>query len=75
MNKKRRSALRAARSSLEKTLFGVTSVLEEEQDCLDNIPENLQSGEKYEDAESKIENLQEAVSQIENAIENIDEAI
>lgn len=52
----------------------VSRVLDEEQDCLDNMPENLQSSEKYERMEAAIDKLEETIEQIDIAKENIDEA-
>ena len=45
---------------------------DEEQEYLDNMPENMQSGEKYEKAENAIYEMEEAISNLEYALENID---
>ena len=49
-------------------------MLEEEEDCLENMPENLQASEKYERMEDAISKLESAIEHIDNAQEDIDEA-
>lgn len=46
-------------------------MLEEENDYLDNIPENMQSGERYETAENAVSSLEDAVSSLEEAMDSI----
>ena len=41
----------------------------------DNIPENFQSGERYEHIEEICESLSDAVSSLEDATSSIEEAI
>ena len=49
MNNKRRELLRNATDLLGKASNMVQSALDSEQDCLDNMPENLLDGEMSED--------------------------
>ena len=74
LNNKKRESLKDARMYLERASNIVSRVLDEEENCLDNMPENLQSSEKYERMEAVIEKLEEAIEQIDSAKENIDEA-
>lgn len=74
MNNKRRESLKDAKMYLERASNIVSRVLDEEQDCLDNMPENLQSSERYERMEAAIDKLEEAIEQIDSAGENIDGA-
>lgn len=60
---------------LERASGIVSKVLEEEEDCLDNMPENLQMSEKYEMMESAIDRLEDAIEQIDDARENIEEVV
>jgi len=71
MNKHRRSELKNAIVLLSQALQIVTSVCDEEQDALFNIPENLQNSEMYEKIEQTVEELQEAVEHMEQAEENL----
>lgn len=45
---------------------------DDEQDCLDNLPENLQNSERSEMMEGAIENLEEAIERIEEAKSSVD---
>ena len=53
----------------------VESLQEEEEEYRDNIPENMQGGERYEQAEAACDALSEAVDSISPAIDSINEAM
>ena len=74
MNNSRRDILKLAIKSLESASCLASQALDKEQDCFDNIPENLQESERYQKMESAIEKLEEAIEQIDAAKENIEEA-
>lgn len=74
MNNKKRESLKDAKMYLERASNIVSKVLDDEQDCLDNMPENLQASERYERMEAAIDKFEEAIEQIDGAKENIDEA-
>lgn len=74
MNKRRREELSSAISLLEKASDIISSVLYEEQDCLYNIPENLQESEQGMKMEKAVEGLSEAMEYITNARESVAEA-
>lgn len=74
MNNKKRYLLKSAVQILEQAHDYVSAALEDEQDCLDNMPENLQSSEKYEKMEEAISNLESAIESIENAKDSIESA-
>ncbi|MGN1114934.1 MAG: hypothetical protein ACI4RC_07430 [Oscillospiraceae bacterium] len=48
MNKIRREDLEIALHRLDTVIQDIDHALDDEQNCLDNIPENLQDSEKYE---------------------------
>lgn len=75
MNKKRRELLKSARPFLTKAARIIEQAAEQESDCLDNMPENLQDTDRYEKMEKAVENLEAALEHIENAQDCIDEAI
>lgn len=75
MNKMRRDLLVAARPLLDRAASIIEQVAEQESDCMDNIPENLQSSERYEKMEKAVENLEAALEHIVNAQDYLDEAI
>ena len=74
MNKVKRDLLKDAKALLGKASDIVSRVIEEEEDCLENMPENLQASEKYERMEDAINKLESAIDHIENAQEDIEEA-
>lgn len=75
MNNKRRVLLRDSIILLDKAYEYITCALEEEQDCLDNIPENLQESDRYEQMESVISNLESAIESIESAKDSVEESL
>ena len=68
MNEERRKQLRIWSKKQRGLKDELESILWDEQNSYDNIPENLQNSQRAEDSE-------EAISQIEEAVENIEEAI
>ena len=58
------SALESLMSELKEA---VEEIREEEQECLDNIPENLMGTERYEATELAVENLESAFCWFESA--------
>ena len=75
MNKKRRELLQSARPFLTQAANIIERAAEQESDCIDNVPENLQDTDSYEKMEKAVESLEAALEHIESANECIDEAI
>lgn len=82
MNKERRSEIKKIVNHLEFLLKEaetlkeqVESVLEEERNYLEGMPENLRSSEKAEAAEAAIDQLESAEHSAENIIQEIDNCI
>ena len=75
MNNQRRKDLNAIFCQLQNLQGDLENLLQEEQDYYDNMPENLQGGEKGEASESAINNMEEAISNVEEAISNIEAAV
>lgn len=74
MNKKRRERLREATISLGNILNSVEGIRDEENDCLNNYPENLQNSDAYYDMEDAVDYLTDAVYGLQEVIKNIVEA-
>lgn len=80
MNRKRRARISATKSEIQK-LTEALKVLEseveeigqEEQDCLDSIPENLQNSDRYFESEDICDNLDTAVDNLSEVIELLEE--
>lgn len=51
---------------IEELISLIESILDEEEMCRDNIPENLQSGYRYEDSENACDNLESAIETLED---------
>lgn len=75
MNRERRKALQAIIDQLETLQTQLEEIQTEEEEYRDNIPENFQSGERYEHIEEICESLSDAVSSLEDATSSIEEAI
>lgn len=75
MNQKKRARLRDAMEMLAKVSGIVDSVYDQEQDCVDNCPENLQGTDRYEQMESAAGYLYDAVEKIDEAKECIESAM
>ena len=81
MNKIRRKTIQsivnqisALQDEMEEILSNIDSVKDEEQEYLDNIPENLQGSERYEMAETAVENLEaayDAFEELKNTLEDV----
>lgn len=67
MNNIKRDKLKKVCELLNQASNIVSEVLDEEQDCLDNMPENLQYSDRYERMEAAISNLEDGLSSIESA--------
>lgn len=75
VNDKRRSQLGLAIEHLNAASQIVSDISSEEEDCMDNMPENLQSSDRYSIMEDAVSNLEDAESDIDSAIEHITSAI
>ena len=60
------------RNQLEDLMAEIEEVKEEEEEYRDNIPENMQAGERYEKADNACSNLDEADNWIQDAISNLE---
>lgn len=75
MNKFRRQALDKIAIKISELMIELEALRDEEQECFDNMPENLQHSERGEMAEEAISNLDEALDSLEEAFDSIGEAI
>ena len=75
MNKDKRMALNNILFQIGEIRHDVTSILFQEQSCLDNMPDNLEGTERYEKFESSVENLEDAIESLKDAVKFIEEAM
>lgn len=71
MNKARRKAIQDVIAKLETLRDEVESLLNEEQDYYDNMPESFQNGDKGSAASDAISYMESASGYIGNAIEEL----
>lgn len=65
-------ALNDLKSQLEDCMSDLETLRDEEQEYFDNIPENLQSSERYDRAETSASALNDAYDTLSDLIDNID---
>lgn len=75
MNAARRKKLEKVIDQISELQEDLQSLLEEEEEYRDNIPENLQESDRYYKADEACDRLGEAVYELENAAGDIREAI
>lgn len=72
MNKTRIKQLINWKKKAEELKEELESILYDEQDYFDNMPENLQGSMKGIDSEEAINQLEDAISTLEEAIDSVD---
>ena len=72
MNKNRRQQLREWIERVNVIKDGLESILAEEEEYFDNIPENLQGSMNGMNSEDSIDKMNDAIVCIEEAIESIE---
>lgn len=75
MNNKRREKLKKALELVEKACAIIENAADDEQDCMDNTPEALQSGERYESLEQACDALACAQEHCQMVCELVESAI
>ena len=75
MNKERRKDLSKAMDKLYEGKDLLQSVLEEEQNAFDNMPEGLQQSERGETMEEGISAMEEFLYAIEEGLENLEDLL
>ena len=75
MNKQNRKVIEGYINSLQDIKQDVESMLDEEQEKFDNMPEGLQESERGEAMQNAIDNLESASDAIGDAIDYLNEAM
>lgn len=75
MNKVRRKNLQSIVDQLEELKSSLEDIQAEEEEYRDNMPENLQSSERYELADAACDSLSDAVDSLDEVISSIEAAI
>jgi len=74
MNKMRRKALEELAEKIADLQNELEEIKQEEEDYKDNMPENLQSSERYEIADAACEAMDSAISALQDAYDYTVEA-
>lgn len=72
MNKQRRQQIKLLTEKLQEALEMAENICGEERDYMESIPENMQSGERYEAASEAVDCLESACCEIESALSSLD---
>lgn len=75
MNNTRRKTLQRLYNIIADAIDNVAEVRDEENDCKENIPENLWNSERHEKADTAADALEHAVYLLEEALYYIEEAM
>jgi len=74
MNKERRKQLDELASKINEVKDELESIMKDEEEYRDNMPENLQGSERYEMADTACYEMQSALDSLDEAISSIEEA-
>ena len=74
MNKSRRAKLDLAVAHLYTAKTIVETVSEEEEDCMNNLPDGISESDLYDKMERAVDSLSSAADSILEAIDSIEEA-
>ncbi len=66
MNAARRSRIEAVEAKIQDLCAELDTIIEEETEAYDNLPESLQSGERGDAMQTSIDGLQSARDDLEN---------
>lgn len=73
MNKSRRTQLRKVFDLIADARALLEELIQEEREALDNTPESLQQGDRYEQATEDCDQLDEHLEELETMEENLEE--
>lgn len=71
MNKQRREKIRELRNEIETCKDKLQTILDEEQDYFDNMPENLQGSMRGSDSEDAIDTMTECIDGLDEVIKEL----
>lgn len=75
MNNVRRKELRSIITEIENVKSRLDSVLNDEQDAFDNLPEGLQCSMRGEDMEEAIDAMESACDSLDEAIDGLNDLV
>ncbi|MFR1831836.1 MAG: hypothetical protein ACLSX5_01625 [Lachnospiraceae bacterium] len=75
MNKNRRKQISEIVNELENIKLKLSSVLYDEEDAYDNMPDNLKGSIRGEESEEAIDEMNEADGLLDDALDSLNEAL
>lgn len=75
MNKQRREAISSLISDMEAIKERIESLASEEREYYDNMPENMQQGDKGQAADTAASNLEESCNNAESVIDGLNDSL
>lgn len=69
MNKARRKELEMISEQLDTCKAEIETLMEDEQNAYDSLPESFQNGEKGEAMQNAIDQMSEAIDNVQNAMD------
>ena len=75
MNKQNRKELQDYVDSIEEIKLNIETMMEEEQEKLDNMPESLQESERGEAMQNAIDQMEYGIDSLQEAIDNLSEIL
>lgn len=72
MNKIRRKSLEEVIAKIQGLSEEIESLMADEEEYRDNMPENLQGSERYEKADEACSAMQDAIDNLEESVENLE---
>lgn len=73
MNNTRRKSIQNVISRIEELKEDLETILDDEQEYLDNMPENLQESSRAETAQEAIDNMEMVVNSLDECIDTLGE--
>jgi len=73
MNKARRKEISRLNTEITRIIEELEEVKDQEETYFDNIPENLQGGQRYEESEEAITALDDVLSSLEDVTNSLQE--
>lgn len=71
MNKQRREKIKELRTEIESCKNRLQTILDEEQDYFDNMPENLQGSMRGSDSEDAIDTMESCIDELDEIIKEL----
>lgn len=75
MNAKRRKRLKEVHDHLSSAADTLEDIVDEEQECLDNTPENLQESYAFAAREDLIDDMRDALEEIKSVMNTVSDLL